>query len=378
MTRPVVSIVGGYGATGEVVATELLRLTDCAIRIGGRDRGRAEGLSARLGPRVSGHRMDVFEPSLAAFCAGASVVVNCAGPTARIGPRVAEAAFDQGAHMVDPGGYESVHDAFAGRRDELVRRGLTGLISAGWIPGLSEVFPRYMHTLASQRLVTFDSLELIYGDASAWSTTGTLDQVEHIRRNLFRASGLYRGGRWRRGGLGAASIARLPAPWGRQLAVLHLFPELRGFAESHPQYRRLRSRATLLGVRTLLTMTAVALVGDRRRRRAVRWLQTAFRREAERYGNGGLLTVTIAGRDRSGAPAGCRGLLHDSRHYWLTGVVPAVATAQLLDGTIRAQGVRYLGDAVEPNRFLAQLERAGLQFDTEFDPGPNGAAARAA
>ena len=235
MTRPVVAIVGGYGATGEVVAAELLRLTDCAIRIGGRNRARAQWLSARLGPRVSGHRVDVFGPSLTTFCAGASVVVNCAGPTTRIGPLVAEAAFEQGAHLVDPGGYESVCDAFADRRDELAARGLAGLVSAGWIPGLSEVFPRYLHDLASERLATFDSLELVYGDASAWSRTGTLDQVEHIRRNLFRASGFFRRGRWRRGWLGAASIARLPAPLGRRVAVLHMFPELRGFAERHPQ-----------------------------------------------------------------------------------------------------------------------------------------------
>src|SRR5207302_8403929 len=77
--------------------------------------------------------------SLADFCEGCRVVVNCAGPSSVIGDRVARAAFAAGADYVDVAGERALHAQAVG-----LPAGRTALPGAGMMPGLSELLPRVL------------------------------------------------------------------------------------------------------------------------------------------------------------------------------------------------------------------------------------------
>jgi saccharopine dehydrogenase (NAD+, L-lysine forming) len=91
-------IVGGYGATGKAVVSELLKSGDGEILLGGRDGIRLEAASAEFGGRVSTACVDILDTeSLDQFCSRCSLIINCGGPvkllrTASLTPPFARAA----------------------------------------------------------------------------------------------------------------------------------------------------------------------------------------------------------------------------------------------------------------------------------------------
>jgi saccharopine dehydrogenase-like NADP-dependent oxidoreductase len=98
-------VVGGYGATGRSVVSELWNSCDGEIRIGGRDPAEGKVLGAELGGRVSASYVDVMDSkSLDDFCGGSSIIVNCGGPVSQLQDRVAQAAFRAQCHYVDVAG----------------------------------------------------------------------------------------------------------------------------------------------------------------------------------------------------------------------------------------------------------------------------------
>jgi hypothetical protein len=63
MTRTVTfGIVGGYGATGRVIVSELSKSCAGEILIGGRDLAKAKILAAEFDNRVSSAQLDILDP----------------------------------------------------------------------------------------------------------------------------------------------------------------------------------------------------------------------------------------------------------------------------------------------------------------------------
>jgi len=141
---PVIGLVGGYGAVGRATARLLRSWGGVRMRLGGRNPATAEEfIRNELGGGEEAAALDIYDPAaLAGFCAGCSVVVNCAGPSYRVLDRVARAAFAAGADYVDPGGDEPLHHRLAGL--ELAKAGRTAVLTAGMMPGLSGILPRWL------------------------------------------------------------------------------------------------------------------------------------------------------------------------------------------------------------------------------------------
>src|SRR6516225_6583828 len=98
-------IVGGSGATGRMVVSELWKSCPGEIRIGGRDLARGKSLAATFDGRVSAVELDVLDaPSLDRFCSDCSIIVHCGGPVMRLQDRVAQAARQRRCHYVDLAG----------------------------------------------------------------------------------------------------------------------------------------------------------------------------------------------------------------------------------------------------------------------------------
>jgi saccharopine dehydrogenase (NAD+, L-lysine forming) len=137
-------IVGGYGATGKIVASELWKCCDGEILIGGRDLARVKLLAAEFDGRASAAQLDVLDPrSLDDFCHRCSTVVNCAGPVMILKDRLAQAAFRRRCHYIDAAGMSLVKERLLPHSREIEELGLRFVVSAGWMPGISEILPVY-------------------------------------------------------------------------------------------------------------------------------------------------------------------------------------------------------------------------------------------
>jgi saccharopine dehydrogenase (NAD+, L-lysine forming) len=221
-------IVGGYGATGNAVVTALLKFCDGEILIGGRDLSKGTTAAAKLGSRVSAAHVDVLEArSLDDFCSRCSIIVNCAGPVMLLQDRVGQAALRQRSHYVDVAGLTFVKERMLPHAREVADLGLSFVVSAGWMPGVSELVPVYANVQARARMDTIESLTVYFGDSGERSANALRDGAWYLRQVGLRSPGYFRRGEWSRAKMSATSRkVDLGDPIGRGRFSLFSSPEL--------------------------------------------------------------------------------------------------------------------------------------------------------
>src|SRR5208282_296278 len=229
MSRTVTfGIVGGYGATGRIVASELVKTCQGKILLGGRDLARGKALAAELGSNVSAADLDVLDArALDDFCSRCSIIVNCAGPVMVLQDRVAQAAFRRRCHYIDPAGMTFVVERMREQSKEIADLGLSFVVSAGWMPGISEVVAVYAHAQATRQMDTVDSVAVYYGDSGEWSVNALRDAVWYIRQLGIRSPGYFHKGKWARVSWSAGlSTTNLGNPIGTRRFGIFFTPEL--------------------------------------------------------------------------------------------------------------------------------------------------------
>lgn len=152
MKEPLVGVLGCGGAVGSV-ACDILQQS---YRILGGQRHKPAKLPGKYA--FEGMELDLYNSeSLAHFCSECDIVLNCAGPSYRIGKRVALAATEANSYYVDVFGEDSLEQSLLVNKDDI--DGLF-VIAAGVFPGLSAVLPLW---LFSQGFETVDSIHTYAG-----------------------------------------------------------------------------------------------------------------------------------------------------------------------------------------------------------------------
>ncbi|MDG9726118.1 saccharopine dehydrogenase NADP-binding domain-containing protein [Streptomyces sp. DH41] len=169
MTRPVIGVLGASGAVGRAAVRELRALGHTGLRLGGRT---ASALCAVAEEDPAGHDETVWADATApdglrAFTDGCDIVLNCAGPTYRLRATVASAALAAGADCVDVAGDDPAAEDLLEAGDP-ARDGRTVVLSAGALPGLSSLLPRW---LAGQGLDSASALTAHCGGLETCSPT---------------------------------------------------------------------------------------------------------------------------------------------------------------------------------------------------------------
>ncbi|AOW90148.1 epimerase [Streptomyces olivaceus] len=173
MSTPVIGVLGASGAVGRAAVRELRALGRTGLRLGGRT---ASALCAVAGEDPGGHDETVWADATApeglrAFTEGCDIVLNCVGPTYRLRATVAAAALAAGAHCVDVAGDDPAAEDLLKDGDP-AREDRTVVLSAGALPGLSSLLPRW---LAGQGLDTATALSAHCGGLETCSPTVARD-----------------------------------------------------------------------------------------------------------------------------------------------------------------------------------------------------------
>ncbi|MEU3183955.1 saccharopine dehydrogenase NADP-binding domain-containing protein [Streptomyces sp. NPDC006923] len=171
--QPLIGVLGASGAVGRAAVRELRALGHTGLRLGGRT---ASALRTLAEEEPTGRdeivRADAGAPGgLSAFTDGCDIVLNCAGPTYRLRATVASAALAAGAHCVDVAGDDPAAEDLRAAGDP-ARDGRTVVLSAGALPGLSSLLPRW---LARQGLDSATGLTAYCGGLEPCSPTVARD-----------------------------------------------------------------------------------------------------------------------------------------------------------------------------------------------------------
>ena len=177
-----IGVLGGYGGVGLPTVRQLDAWGVGPMRIGGRRPALArQVVDHELGGRGEVAAVDIDDPaSLRSFCEGCDIVVNCAGPSHQILDVVARAALAVGADYVDAAGDDPVHQLLQGPRQ--ARPGWIAILSAGMLPGISGLMPRYLAGLGFDRVLR---LTAYAGGLDHFTPAGASDYV----RSLFGGFG---------------------------------------------------------------------------------------------------------------------------------------------------------------------------------------------
>jgi len=361
-------IVGGYGATGRAVVSELLRSCDGEPLIGGRDPAKLKSAAAEFGSRVSAARLDVLDArSLDEFCGRCSVIVNCAGPVHLLQDRVAQAAFRGRCHYVDPAGMSVVKERMLPHAREIADSGLSFVVSSGWMPGITELVPVYAYEQARSKMDSVESLSVYFSDSGEWSNNALRDGVWHLRQLGLPKPGSFHKGEWVRMKMSEASQkVDLGDPIGlRRFSIVSL-------PETNELGRRLCgcdffSYSYLSGFRTAIAAIAIALL-PLSEKSGVRLLRNIFRRN--RLPVAGFVAAHALGRSQgSSAALKVRIVFDPGRDYWMNGVALATVARMVWAGKGVQAGVHFLFDAVDPLAFMAEMRKAGVSETGTFEPG---------
>lgn len=358
-------VIGGYGATGSAVVSELLKSCGGEILIGGRDLTKGTAGAAKFGARVSAAHVDVFDArSLDKFCSRCSIIVNCAGPVMRLQDRVAQAALRSRSHYVDVAGLTFVKERMLPRSQEIGDLGLSFVVSAGWMPGLSELLPAYAYKLARSRMDTIESLSVYFGDSGEWSDNALRDGVWYIRRVGLRKAGYFRRGEWSRTKMSAASCqVDLKDPIGSGRFSLVSFPELNEIGRQIVDCD-VFIYSYVSGFRTIAAAILIAAL-PLPEGLGVRLLRNVFRRN--RLPVAGFAVAQVLGRSQGrGFALTAQIVYRERRDYWINGLVPAIVAGMIWGGKSVRPGVHFLADAVDPITFMAELRKAGVEQIENF------------
>lgn len=362
MSRTVTfGIVGGYGATGRIVASELWKSSDGEILIGGRDLAKGKALAAEFANRASAAYLDILDAhSLDDFCSRCSIIVNCAGPVMVLQDRVAQAAFRQHCHYIDPAGMTFVAERMRDKSKEIADSGLSFVVSAGWMPGISEVVSVYAHAQATRQMDTVDSVAVYYGDSGEWSVNALRDAVWYIRQLGIRSPGYFHKGKWARVSRSAAlSTTDLGNPIGTRRFGMFFTPELNEIGGQLNDCDVL-AYPYVSGFGAILASILIALV-PLPEGLGVRLLRNVFRRN-RRLPVGGFVVARVIGRSQARRLAVTVQTVYEAgRDYWIHGLAMATAARMVAEGKGVQRGVHFLADAVDPKAFLTQLRAAGVE-----------------
>lgn len=145
---PIVGVLGASGGVGQAAVRELEALGTVELRLARRRAPTAAEASLARAPLCVFDMED--DASLQRFCEGCRVVLNCAGPSHRFLDRAARAALKGNADYVDAAGDEPAY----GRLSEfqILSAGARVVLSAGMMPGLSALLPRYLARTGLRRI----------------------------------------------------------------------------------------------------------------------------------------------------------------------------------------------------------------------------------
>ena len=280
--------------------------------------------------------------------------------------RVAQAAFRKRSHYVDVAGMTFVKERMLPHAREIADLGLSFVVSAGWMPGISELVPVYANAQERARMDTIESLTVYFGDSGEWSTNALRDGVWYLRQVGLRSPGYFHRGEWCRAKMSTASRkVNLGDPIGLGRFSLFSTPELNEIG------RRLNdcdafNYSYLSGFRTAVAATLIALL-PLPEGLGVRLLRNIFLRN--RLPVDGFVVAQVLGRSQGRRFALSAQIVYRGRRdYWINGLVPAIAARMILEGKSVRPSVHFLVDAVDPITFMAELRKAGVEQTENFKP----------
>jgi len=357
-----IGVVGGYGAVGSAVVSRLDRsrpqsAVDYRLRVGGRGQRRADRLvREELAGRGEAMAVDVYDDAaLRRFCEGCQLVVNASAASYLVVDRVAQAALAAGADYVDAGGDAPLYDRLVPMN--LASHGRRALVTAGMMPGLTGLLPRWLARLGYRdvrRLVAH------VGVMDRLTPAGAADYLLSLRDRDEESQAVWLDGRRVTRAATAVAETELPFFPGRVTAYPYLGYEGQRLA-AELGLAEVRWHAVFDGGATMMaTLSRLqgAMSGESDLQVAAQELASAA--ELDMFGKQPyqLMVFELSGVDGEGAELTRTLMVRSDDTSYLTGTVCGLAALQVLNHQVAA-GAHFAAEGLDANALVEALRATG-------------------
>jgi saccharopine dehydrogenase (NAD+, L-lysine-forming) len=363
-------ILGGYGATGKLLARHLLQQTDTRLVITGRHFEKAHTLAELLnkeykGERVEGAFVDAADgATLRNALVGIDLLLNAA-PTTAYTEDVIRAALETGVDYLDIQIGEQKLATLRSHAAEIEKAGLCFITEAGFHPGL----PAAMVRLAGRE---FDVLEkaLTAGYLNIGPDVVYTEAVDELTEefNHYRAQ-VFKDGKWTNPGSWQMRKVNFGGEIGGKQCTSMFFEEL---GEIPPMFPGLREAGFYIAGSHWFTdwvIYPIALVGLKiAPRRGIRplgrlvwWGMTKVPRPPYTV----ILKIEAEGI-KQGRQTKIENIISHPDGYELTAIPVVAMLEQVLDGSARKPGLWMMGHLADPQRLFQDMEQMGVCIEKVY------------
>lgn len=362
-------LLGGSGNTGIKIAQLLLEYSKVDLTLGARRLAPLEETTRQLkgaggNNRIAYRQVDAADKdSLVQELEGLDMVV-VASATAQYVHTVAGAALEAGVDYLDIQYFTPKLAVLRSLEEEILRAGRCFITEAGFHPGLPAALVRYGGQY-------FDRLEEAF-TASVIQQDWNAVEVRPSTAREFAAemaaydSRFYQDGEWQRASLVSMRDYKKVAfgtPYGVRLCAPMFLEELRALPAAYPDLSRtgfyiagfhplvdLVVFPVAIGMLKLFPRLALEPMA-----RFMFWSMKTFSRKP--YG----IVLKLEARGlKEGVLRRFEIQLSHHDGYWFTAIPVVACLLQYLDGSIVKPGLWTMGNLVEPNRLLQDMERMGI------------------
>jgi saccharopine dehydrogenase (NAD+, L-lysine-forming) len=359
--RKTIGIVGATGATGQQVLAALQNHGENSILLGGRNVYLLNALAVKSGAVAKSKILDVTDPaSLDAFCSQVKTIVNCAGPVSVLGDLVARAALRNRCNYVDAAGLSIVSESLISVKDEIQKSGLSFVVSAGWMPGLSELLPAYAYDLAKKKFGSVERVSVYFGDWGHWSDNAIADVVWFMRKRRLQSPGTFRRGVWKADRSVALRKGNLGEPLVEGNFASFYTPELESLGKAITD-ADFGAWAHYCDRRGLFLAAAVALL-PYKQTKAMSMIRKAY--SGYQQPVGGFAIAKAETKDGKNCTVTAN--FGKGRDYEVHGAVLATA-ASLIGHQAVLPGVNYFWQAFNRPNVVEWLKTAGVRITETYD-----------
>ncbi|MBI5934878.1 MAG: saccharopine dehydrogenase NADP-binding domain-containing protein [Chloroflexi bacterium] len=363
-------ILGGYGATGKLLARHLLTQTDANIILAGRNLDKAQSLVSELNDsRVTCARADASDPAtLAASLRGVESSTSLrpslclvAAPTTQHTGQVARACLDAGVDYLDVQFAASKIASLRVLEPEIQKAGLCFVTEAGYHPGLPSALVRYAATY-------FDTLESAivagYLNVGDLPYTEAVDELVEAFKNY--DARVFKNGAWtKRGGYETRKFD-FGAGIGQKYCFSMFFEEMSDLPKMFPSLKETGFYLASVNYLADTLLTPFIMLGLKLfPKRGVRPLGKLLWWEMTKLTKPPYLVHLSADAkgQRNGSPREVKVRIEHEDGYELTAIPVVAALRQYLDGSARKPGLWMMGHLAEPVRLMKDMDAMGAKVE---------------
>ncbi|KAL3798600.1 hypothetical protein ACHAWO_014009 [Cyclotella atomus] len=363
-------VLGGYGSTGKHICHYLLQESNADVIVAGRDLSKGEALATDLNVQFGKGRVTAIAAdasnaeSLNSAFDGVDMVV-VASSTVKYTEIIARACIKAGADYFDVNVSDKKNTLLRKLAPEMKEAGLCFVTDGGFHPGVPAALVRYAAKLFDEpehanvgSVIQVDWKQYDIADATA---------EEMMTEFLNIKSSYYRNGKWHKPKMwGMFDLLKFDfgKPFGKQECFPMQLDEMKSLPEEIPSLLETGFYIGGLNWFTDWFVFPIAMVGMKISKRFARplgrWMLWSMRKfSSPPYGT--ILRLEARGT-KGGQPYALFFQLEHQDGYVFTAIPAVACLLQLLDGSIRKPGLHWQALAVQPERFLADMERMGIEM----------------